>query len=100
EKNFYPQYSVEQIPPTNDYRKHPAPVSSRNITLQRGQLDYWQNLESLPDSIITSSCQNLTGSASNLLLSSPLIQQATNSQDSHGNIISITTTKRSQSSLL
>ncbi|CAM4771306.1 unnamed protein product [Rotaria magnacalcarata] len=100
EENFYPQYSVEQIPPSSDYRKRPAPVSSRNITLQRGQLDYWQNLEPLPDSIITSSCQNLTGSASNLLLSSPLIQQTTNSQDSHGNIISITTTKRSQSSLL
>ncbi|CAF4129395.1 unnamed protein product, partial [Rotaria sp. Silwood2] len=100
ENNIYPKFSIEQIPPIINNKKRSLPISSRNIILQRGQIDYWQNFETLPDSILTSSCQNSTGSASNLLYSSTLLQQNKNHKNSHGNIISITTTKRYQPSLL
>ncbi|CAF3564176.1 unnamed protein product [Rotaria sp. Silwood1] len=103
ENNIYPKYSIEQIPPIIHNKKRSIPILSRNIILQRGQIDYWQNFDISPDSILTSSCQNLTGSASHLLFSSSSsssIQQTKNSNHSQGNIISITTTKRYQPSLL
>ncbi|CAF0928389.1 unnamed protein product [Rotaria sordida] len=108
ENKFYPNFSIEQIPPiinnnnnnNNNNNKRSIPISSRNIILQRGQIDYWQNFQTSSDSILTSSCQNLTGSASHLLCSSSLIQQTKTNKNSHGNIISITTTKRYQPSLL
>lgn len=100
EAKNYPDCSIEQIPPIFTNLK--TSKKSRSIVLQRGQVDSWQNVECSPDSIITSSCQDSIGSASDLLLSSSLIQQQSKTpQDSLGNIISITTTvKPLQSSLL
>lgn len=94
------RFSVEQIPPTNNREKRTKPMSSRNVILERGQIDYWQNFESSPDSVITSSCHNSIGSASNLVGSSTFIIETKNDKDTQGNIISITTTKRNQPSLL
>lgn len=93
----YPKYSLEQVPPVVNKRRRSVPISSRHIVLQRGKIDYWQNMKTVPDTILTTSCQKHTGSASNLLspaLTSPRRTNAT------GNIISITTTKRHQPSLL
>lgn len=100
--NSYPKYTVEQVPPIIEHNRNPIPVSSRNITLQRGKIDYWQNMRTSPDSMLTSSCQNHTGSASNLL--SPSLDKQKNdiqrTPSSKGHVISITTTKRRQPSLL
>ena len=60
---FYPRYSVEQVPPMVDDERSTRSASSRNIVLQRGMTDYWQNLDSMPSSVLTSSCENSTGSA-------------------------------------
>jgi hypothetical protein len=100
--NIYPRYSVEQVPPIIEQEKRSIPTSSRHITLQRGKTDYWQNMKTTPDSILTSSCQIHTGSATNLVLS-PLESRSNETkpqQNSNGHIISITTTKRRQPSLL
>ena len=68
--------------------------------MQRGQIDYWENCEVSADTVITSSCENSTGSASHLL-SSPLNQKLLKPRrKSQGHIISITTTKRHRPSLL
>jgi hypothetical protein len=100
--NNYPIYSVEQVPPIIKQDKRIIPVSSRNIILQRGQIDSWQNMKTSPDTILTSSCHKNTGSASNLL--SPTLDHRQNGlkyrPKSNGNVISITTTKRRQPSLL
>jgi hypothetical protein len=97
ENDYYPRYSTEYTQPIKTTNKHSIPILSRNIILQRGQTDYWQNCETFHDSMITSSCEHSTGSASHLLSSSNDIKQYTNS---NGHIISITTTKRHQPSLL
>ena len=98
----YPKYSVEQIPPIIDQNQRSIPVSSRHITLQRGKTDYWQNMKTSPDSLLTTSCQRHTGSASNLL--SPTLEIKSNDvkrrPSTNGHVISITTTKRRQPSLL
>ena len=100
--NHYPRYSVEQVPPIIDQNRYFVPRSSRHVTLQRSKIDYWQNMKALSDSILTSSCQNHTGSASYLL--SPILNNTHNenrhSTNSNGHIISITTTKSRQPSLL
>jgi hypothetical protein len=100
--NTYPRYSVEQVSPIIDQEKRLIPISSRHITLQRGQTDYWQNMKTSPDSILTSSCHNHIGSASNLL--TPPLENKQNEIKRHanstGHVISITTTKRRQPSLL
>jgi hypothetical protein len=100
--NNYPRYSVEQVPPIIDQDRRSVPTSSRHITLQRGKTDYWQNMKTSPDLILTSSCQKHTGSASNLL--SPTLDTKPNDikrrPNSNGHIISVTTTKRRQPSLL
>ena len=101
--NKYPKYSVEQVPPISDHHKRTVPVSSRHIVLQRGKTDYWQNMKTSPDSLLTSSCQKHTGSASNLL--SPALETSSHQSpkqqsNRHGNIISVTTTKRREPSLL
>lgn len=87
---LYPRYSIEQIPPSLDEgRSSSRPASaSRHVLLQRGQTDAWQNCDTSSNSILTSSCENSTGSASHLLSSS------------RGHVISISTTKRCQPSLL
>lgn len=90
---FYSRYSIQYIQPIKNSHKRSIPILSRNITLQRGQIDYWQNCEILSDTILTSSCENSTGSACNLL-------SLPSTKNSCGHIISITTTKRSQPSLL
>ncbi len=100
DNDYYPHYSIEQVLPNLDDQKRSIPILSRHITLQRGQTDYWENCEISPDTIITSSCENSTGSASHLLSSSPDFKQSKNRRNSHGHIISITTTKRQQPSLL
>lgn len=101
--NKYPQYSVEQVPPMNDKHQRSIPISSRHIVLQRGKTDYWQNTKTSPDSLLTSSCQKHTGSASNLL-SPPLETSPANSLkhrlNPNGHVISVSTTKRRQPSLL
>ncbi|CAF0760463.1 unnamed protein product [Adineta ricciae] len=100
--NTYPKYSVEQVPPILDDSKRTVPVQSRHVTLQRGKTDCWQNNQITTSSILTSTCQNQTGSASNLL--SPILHTKQNEPKhrtkSYGHIISITTTKRQQPSLL
>ena len=100
--NTYPRYSVEQVPPIINQNKRTIPISSRHITLQRGKTDCWQNLQTSPESILTSSCHNHTGSASNLL--SPTLENKPNEikhrTHSNGHVISVTTTKRQQPSLL
>jgi hypothetical protein len=101
--NHYPRYSIEQVPPIIDQDKRLIPISSRHITLQRGKTDYWQNMKTPSDTILTSSCQNHIGSASNLLL--PSLETKQNEirptrTKSKGQIISVTTTKRCQPSLL
>jgi len=100
--NNYPRYSVEQVPPIVEQDTRSIPVSSRHITLQRGKTDYWENMKTSPDSILTSSCQKHTGSASNLV--SPSLETKQNElkhrRHSNGHVISITTTKRRQPSLL
>lgn len=93
----YPTYSIEKIPPSINKRRRSAPISSRHIVLQRGKLDYWDNMKTSPDNLLTTSCQNYTGSASNLLL--PTLGNS-HRANPNGNIISITTTKRRQPSLL
>ncbi|CAF3855285.1 unnamed protein product, partial [Rotaria sordida] len=104
--NHYPKYSVEQVPPINDYNKRLIPISSRHILLQRSKIDFWQNMETIrtttTDSILTSSCQNHIGSATNLLLPTLDNQQNDIKQttSSNGHIISITTTKHRPPSLL
>jgi len=59
-------------------------------------------MKTSPDSILTSSCQKHTGSASNLV--SPSLETKQNElkhrRHSNGHVISITTTKRRQPSLL
>ena len=99
----YPKYSVEQVPPMGEPNERTVPVSSRHIILQRGKTDYWQNMKTSPDSLLTSSCQTHTGSASNLL--SPTLDNKPTDpikrrSDPTGHVISITTTKRRQPSLL
>lgn len=100
--NSYPRYCIEQVTPVLDHNQRPIPVSSRHVTLQRGQIDYWQNFQPTPDSILTSSCQNHTGSASNLL--EPTLETKSTAVRSRSNqfgqIISISSTKRRQPSLL
>lgn len=101
--NKYPKYSVEQVPPITDQRNRSIPISSRHIVLQRGKTDYWQNTKASPDSLLTSSCQKHTGSASNLL--SPALETSPSNSVKHrsapnGHVISVTTTKRRQPSLL
>jgi hypothetical protein len=98
ENDYYPRYSTEYTQPIKNTDKNSIPILSRNIILQRGQIDYWQNCETLHDSMITSSCENSTGSASHLL--SPSLNDIKQHKNSNGHIISITTTKRHQSSLL
>jgi hypothetical protein len=102
DRNTYPKYSVEQVPPIIDQNKRTIPVLSRHITLQRGKTDCWQNFQTSPDSILTSSCHKHTGSASNLL--SPTLENKPNEirhrTHSNGHVISVTTTKRHQPSLL
>ena len=89
-------YSIEQIQPNSNCSKRSMTISSRHVILQRGQIDYWQNCDLSADAIITSSCQKSTGSASHLLP-----QTTDNNFDrTTGHIISITTTKRQQPSLL
>jgi hypothetical protein len=100
DNDYYPNYSIEQVLPNLDDPKRSIPIQSRSIILQRGQTDYWENCEVSPDAVITSSCENSTGSASHLLSSSPNSRQSTTHQHSQGHIISITTTKRQQPSLL
>ncbi|CAF3358390.1 unnamed protein product [Rotaria sp. Silwood1] len=100
--NHYPKYSVEQVPPIIDHNKRLIPISSRHIMLQRSKIDYWQNMETTTDSILASSCQNHIGSATNLLI--PTLDNQTNditqTTNSNGHIISITTTQHRQPSLL
>jgi hypothetical protein len=101
--NRYPKYSVEQVPPIIDQDRRSVPTASRHITLQRGKTDYWQNMKTSPDSLLTSSCQKHTGSASNLL--SPTLENTPHNSikrrdHPNGHIISVTTTKRRQPSLL
>lgn len=101
--NKYPKYSVEQVPPVSDPRRRSIPISSRHIVLQRGKTDYWQNMKTSPDSLLTSSCQKHTGSASNLL--SPALETSSphtpkQQINRQGQVISITTTKRREPSLL
>lgn len=102
DSNAYPRYSVEQVPPITNQNKRSIPISSRHITLQRGKTDCWQNLQTSPDSLLTSSCHNYTGSASNLL--SPTLDNKPNGikhrTHSNGKVISISTTKRQQPSVL
>ena len=98
--DHYPCYSIEQIPPLIKHEQRSIPMLSRTITLERSQIDYWQNYESSPDCMITASCQNLTGSASHLFFSSSSIEQTQTHTDSQGHIISVTTMKRHQPSLL
>jgi hypothetical protein len=93
---FYSRYSIQYIQPIKNPNKRSVPILSRNVILQRGQIDYWQNCEILSDTILTSSCENSTGSASHLISSSPIKTPTS----SNGHIISITTTKRRQPSLL
>jgi hypothetical protein len=100
EIGFYSRYSIERVQPIITTKKRSIPISSRNIILQRGQTDYWQNCETLPDTILTSSCENSTGSATHLLSPSIDFRQTKTSTHSNGHIISITTTKRRQQSLL
>jgi hypothetical protein len=96
ENEIYTRCSIECVQPRRKLNKRSIPILSRNIILERGQTDYWQNCETLTDSIITSSCENSTGSASHLFTSS----QIKTPMNSNGHIISITTTKRQQPSLL
>jgi hypothetical protein len=101
--NRYPKYSVEQVSPIIDQDRRSVPIASRHITLERGKTDYWQNMKTSPDSLLTSSCQKHTGSASNLLL--PTLEAKPNDSIKHralpnGHVISVTTTKRRQPSLL
>lgn len=98
----YPKYSIEQVSPMVEQDRRSIPVSSRHITLQRGKIDYWQNLRTSPDAMLTSSCQHHIGSASNLLSTSsgnppPEVKSRSHS---NGQIISITSTKTRQPSLL
>ena len=97
---FYPRYSVEQVPPMVNDERSTRSVSSRNIVLQRGMTDYWQNLDSMPSSVLTSSCENSTGSASGLLGSSGKPRHRKNRMSSRGRVISISTSQRRQPSLL
>ena len=78
------------------------PAASRHITLQRGKIDYWQNMQPSADSMLTSSCQNHIGSASNLLSLSfdPQSPDMQAPLDPNGQIISITTSKHRQPSVL
>lgn len=100
--NHYPRYSIEQVSPVMNEDRRTIPIASRHVTLQRGQIDYWQNFQPTPDSILTSSCQNHIGSASNLL--APTLESKStalrNLSNQNGQIISITSTKRRQPSLL
>ncbi|CAF4133646.1 unnamed protein product [Rotaria socialis] len=98
----YPKYTVEQVSPMIDQDRRSIPVSSRHITLQRGKIDYWENMRASPDSVLTSSCQNHIGSASNLLSLSFENQpkDARHNTNAIGHVISVTTTKRRQPSLL
>ena len=101
--NRYPKYSIEQVPPVAEHDRRSVPVASRHITLQRGKTDYWQNMKTSPDSLLTSSCQKHTGSASNIL--SPTLETRPNDSikrraHPNGQVISVTTTKRRQPSLL
>ncbi|UJR26375.1 hypothetical protein I4U23_007708 [Adineta vaga] len=100
--NNYPKYSVEQVPPIFSENKRSIPVTSRHVTLQRGKTDCWQNNQPTSNSILTSTCQNHTGSASNIL--SPNFESKQNGiqhrPKSSGHVISVTTTKRDQPSLL
>ena len=98
----YPKYSIEQVSPMVEQDRRSIPVSSRHITLQRGKIDYWQNLRTSPDAMLTSSCQHHIGSASNLLSISSGNQPSEVKSRSHSNgqIISITSTKTRQPSLL
>jgi hypothetical protein len=100
ENYFYSRCSIERVQPIINNDNRSIPILSRNIILQRGQTDYWQNYEISPDAIITSSCEDSTGSASDLLSPSTNLKQTKNHMNSNGHIISITTTKRHQPSLL
>lgn len=98
----YPTYSIEQVPPVFDHDKRIVPVSSRHVTLQRGSTDSWHNQRLSPPTILTSTCQNQTGSASNLLAPALDARPAEPKPLGRptGQIISVTTTKRQQPSLL
>ncbi|CAF1306271.1 unnamed protein product [Adineta steineri] len=100
--NKYPRYSVEQVPPMIDNSKRTIPISSRHITLQRGKTDCWQNQRTTSNTILTSTCQNHTGSATNLLPLGTKTQQndVKYRTKPNGHVISVTTTKRQQPSLL
>ncbi|CAF1627908.1 unnamed protein product, partial [Adineta ricciae] len=96
----YPRYSIEQVQPIIDEKRPSIPISSRNIVLQCGQIDCWQNFDPLSESILTSSCLNSTGSAFQIISLPSDSQQNRTPTNSQGHIISITTTKRCQPSLL
>lgn len=101
ENELYPRYSIEEIPSNYNHSSRLTGISSRMITLQRGQMDCWDNCSISSERILTSSCENSTGSASHLLASSldlPPLETPRNT--THGHIISITTTKRQRPSLL
>ncbi|CAF1627849.1 unnamed protein product, partial [Adineta ricciae] len=96
----YPRYSIEQVQPIIDEKRPSIPISSRNIVLQCGQIDCWQNFDPSSESILTSSCLNSTGSAFQIISLPSDSQQNRTPTNSQGHIISITTTKRCQPSLL
>lgn len=101
DNELYPRYSIEEIPSNFNQSPRSSVISSRLITLQRGQMDYWDNCSVSSEGILTSSCENSTGSASHLLASSldlPSLETPRNT--THGRVISITTTKRQRPSLL
>lgn len=95
ENELYPRYSIEEIPSNLIHSQRSSAISPRLITLQRGQMDYWENCSASSERMISSSCDHSIGSASHLLSSSYETPGNT-----HGQIISISTTKRQQASLL
>ena len=95
ENELYPRYSIEGIPSDLINSQRSSAISPRLITLQRGQMDYWENCSAPSERIISSSCDHSIGSASRLVSSS-----YETPGNIHGQIISISTTKRQQPSLL